>query len=163
MTKFKVGDKVYSTEFGDGDVVPFNVYTVKEVRSYIHEWLLFEGIEYIMYEANYFKKYDELSPDEERVMYKVEDDEVDCSVWEAFPEATKKASETQIGGTHYTEMGLQPFEATYLNFGYMGLKAAVYTKVLKYFRSKNNELEDLKKARHCIDILIEKAEQEKCL
>lgn len=67
---------------------------------------------------------------------------------------------TQIGGNHYLDMKLQPLEATYLNFGYLGLKASVYTKVLKYFRSKDNELEDLQKARHCIDILIEKAAQE---
>lgn len=72
-----------------------------------------------------------------------------------------KATDTQIGGNHYTKMGIQPLEFTYLNYGYMGLKAAIHTKVNKYFRSKENEIEDLKKARHCIDILIEKAELER--
>ncbi len=71
-----------------------------------------------------------------------------------------KASNTQVGGSHYTEMGIQPLEFTYRNYGYAGLKAAVHTKVNKYFRCKKDEVEDLKKARHCIDILIEKAELE---
>jgi len=75
-------------------------------------------------------------------------------------EKSLNASDTQVGGDHYTSMGIQPLEATYLNFGLQGLKASVYTKVLKYFRSKGNELEDLEKARHCIDILIEKVKQE---
>lgn len=70
-----------------------------------------------------------------------------------------KASEQQVGGTHYTDMGIQPFEFTYANYGYIGLKAAVHTKVNKYLgRVKDNEVEQLKKARHCLDILIEKAE-----
>jgi hypothetical protein len=72
-----------------------------------------------------------------------------------------KASETQEGGNHYTDLKIQPLELTYLNFGYEGLKAAIYTKVNKYMlRKKDNELGQLKKARHCLDILIEKAEEE---
>lgn len=70
----------------------------------------------------------------------------------------------QEGGKHYLEMGIQPLEATYRNFGYQGLKAAIYTKVNKYIlRSKDDEIEQLKKARHCLDILIEKAELERDL
>lgn len=71
--------------------------------------------------------------------------------------------ETQVGGSHYTKMGIQPFEACYQNFGLAGLKASIYTKVLKYFRTKGDahkELEDLKKARHSLSVLIEKAEKE---
>jgi hypothetical protein len=72
-----------------------------------------------------------------------------------------KASETQEGGNHYTDLKIQPLELTYLNFGYEGLKAAIYTKINKYMlRKKDNELGQLKKARHCLDILIEKAEEE---
>lgn len=71
------------------------------------------------------------------------------------------ALDRQVAGSHYKELGIQPLEATYLNFGYQGLKAAVYTKVNKYIlRNKDNEVEQLKKARHCLDILIEKAEME---
>lgn len=71
-----------------------------------------------------------------------------------------KAINTQVGGDHYTAMGIQPLDACYQNFGYMGLKASVYTKVLKYFRSKTNEVEDIKKAIHVMQILLEKAEEE---
>lgn len=71
------------------------------------------------------------------------------------------ALDRQVAGSHYKELGIQPLEATYLNFGYQGLKAAVYTKINKYIlRNKDNEVEQLKKARHCLDILIEKAEME---
>ncbi len=86
--------------------------------------------------------------------------------WKVLPlpvedEKHLKASETQIGGDHYTSMGLQPLEATYRIYGYQGLKAAIFTKVMKYInRNKDNEVEQLKKARHCIDLLIEKAELE---
>ncbi len=70
-----------------------------------------------------------------------------------------EASASQVGGTHYTDMGIQPLEYTYANYGYIGLKAAIHTKVNKYLgRIKDDEVEQLKKARHCIDLLIEKAE-----
>jgi len=41
------------------------------------------------------------------------------------------ALESQVGGDHYKNQGVQPFEITYKNFGYEGLQAAVYTKVNK--------------------------------
>ena len=66
---------------------------------------------------------------------------------------------TQIAGSHYTDLKIQPLELTYANFGYAGLKSAIYTKINKYMtRNKDNEVEQLKKARHCLDILIEKAD-----
>ncbi len=66
------------------------------------------------------------------------------------------ALNTQVGGTHYTDLKIQPLELTYQNFGYTGAKAAIYTKVNKYLtRQKDDELEQLKKARHCIDLLIQ--------
>lgn len=68
---------------------------------------------------------------------------------------------SQVGGTHYEDMGIQPFEYTYANYGYFGLQASVHTKVNKYIlRDKGCHLENLKKARHCLDVLIEKAELE---
>lgn len=71
------------------------------------------------------------------------------------------ALDTQVGGDHYKKLGLQPLEHTYLNYGYVGLKASVHTKIDKYLlRNKDNEVEQLKKARHCLDVLIEKAELE---
>lgn len=66
----------------------------------------------------------------------------------------------QVGGDHYKTMGIQPLEHTYANYGYMGLKAAIHTKVDKYLgRNKNNEVEDIEKAIHCLQILLDKAKE----
>ena len=59
---------------------------------------------------------------------------------------------TQVGGNHYKDMEIQPVEFIHKNgIGYME------GNVIKYvsrWRGKNG-LEDLKKARHYIDLLIE--------
>jgi hypothetical protein len=66
------------------------------------------------------------------------------------------ATRMQIGGAHYKDQGIQPMELTYLNFGYTGVKAALYTKVNKYLtRNKANEGEDIQKAIHCLQMLAE--------
>jgi hypothetical protein len=63
------------------------------------------------------------------------------------------ALDKQVGGDHYKTQGIQPLEITYLNYGYEGLSAAVYTKVNKYLtRDKGDHLENLDKAIHCIEI-----------
>ncbi len=57
----------------------------------------------------------------------------------------------QEGGSHYTKRAIQPFEYSMKN----GLDPLQHT-IIKYvtrFRDKNC-IEDLKKARHCIDLLI---------
>ena len=63
-----------------------------------------------------------------------------------------KATDTQIGGNHYTKLAIQPMRYSMEN----GLDALQHT-VIKYvtrFRDKNG-VEDLEKAKHCIDMLIE--------
>lgn len=78
-----------------------------------------------------------------------------CTCNEPLP---AKASSHQVGGNHYTSMGIQPLEYTYANYGYMGMKAAIHTKVNKYLgRVKDDEVQQLEKAKHCIELLIEKA------
>ena len=75
--------------------------------------------------------------------------------------AKSKAFGVQEGGTHYTDMELQPLEATYLRYGLFGLKAAIHTKVDKYTsRKKDDEVGQLKKAHHCLAILVEITELE---
>ncbi len=75
--------------------------------------------------------------------------------------AKSEAFGTQEDGSHYTEMQLQPLEATYLRYGIEGLKAAIHTKVDKYIsRKKDDEVIQLKKAHHCLAILIEITELE---
>lgn len=62
------------------------------------------------------------------------------------------ALETQVGGDHYTKLAIQPMQYSMAN----GLDACQHT-VIKYvtrFRDKNG-IEDLKKAKHVIDMLIE--------
>ena len=59
---------------------------------------------------------------------------------------------TQIGGDHYTKLAIQPIRYSMEN----GLDALQHT-IIKYvtrFRDKNG-IEDLEKAKHCIDMLIE--------
>lgn len=69
-----------------------------------------------------------------------------------------RPTNTQVGGCHYKNLGIQPLEMTYKNFGYAGLKSSIYTKVNKYLlRDKESEVEDIKKAIHCLEILLEKA------
>ena len=67
-------------------------------------------------------------------------------------EVKHKATDTQIGGDHYTKLAIQPMQYSMEN----GLDALQHT-VIKYvtrFRDKNG-IEDLEKAKHCIDMLIE--------
>ncbi len=76
--------------------------------------------------------------------------------------AKSKAFGVQEGGTHYTDQELQPLEATYLRYGLVGLKASIHTKVDKYIsRKKDDEVGQLKKAHHCLAILVEITELEK--
>ncbi len=60
--------------------------------------------------------------------------------------------DTQIGGSHYKKLKIQPMEYSMAN----GLDPCQHT-VIKYvtrFRDKGG-IADLEKAKHCIDLLIE--------
>ena len=66
------------------------------------------------------------------------------------------ALDTQVAGDHYKNQGIQPFEVTFANFGYQGVRAAAYTKVLKYLtREKGIHRENVEKAIHCLQIQLE--------
>ena len=63
-----------------------------------------------------------------------------------------KALETQIGGNHYKDMNIQPLEFIMANN-----LPYCESNIIKYvcrYKSKNG-LQDLLKARHYLDILIE--------
>ena len=65
----------------------------------------------------------------------------------------EKPSKTQVGGNHYNKMKIQPIEFIYENnIPYM--EANVIKYVCRH-KSKNG-LQDLEKAKHYIDLLIEK-------
>lgn len=71
---------------------------------------------------------------------------------QVFPEITASALATQVGGSHYKDMAIQPLEFIHAN----GIPFAEGS-VIKYvsrWRSKNG-IADLEKARHFIDLLIE--------
>lgn len=66
------------------------------------------------------------------------------------------ALDVQVGGDHYKNMAVQPMEFSMLN----GLDPCQHT-IIKYvtrFRQKNG-LEDLVKAKHVLDMLIEFEQQ----
>lgn len=68
----------------------------------------------------------------------------------------QSAFKSQVGGGHYKDMAIQPFEFSMAN----KLDPMQHT-IVKYvtrFRAKNG-VEDLKKARHTLDLLIEWEEQ----
>ena len=67
-----------------------------------------------------------------------------------------KVSETQIGGSHYSEMAIQPIEFIHKNN-----LSFIQGNVIKYvcrYKSKGG-IEDLQKAKHYIDLLIELEEE----
>lgn len=75
-----------------------------------------------------------------------------------IPNSTS-ALDTQEGGNHYKDLAIQPVEFIHANqIPYME------GNVIKYvtrWRSKNG-INDLRKARHYIDLLIELEEKDQC-
>lgn len=65
---------------------------------------------------------------------------------------TEKALNTQIGGGHYKSMAIQPVE--YIHKNNIPYIEGCVIKYISRWRNKNG-IEDLKKARHFIDLLIE--------
>ena len=66
------------------------------------------------------------------------------------------ALDEQYGGQHYKDMAMQPIEFICINkIGFM--EGNIIKYVCRY--SRKNGIEDLKKARHYIDILIELEEK----
>lgn len=66
--------------------------------------------------------------------------------------------ETQIGGDHYKELSIQPIE--YILANKLGFCEGNVVKYITRYKSKNG-LEDLKKAKHYIDMLIENYSERK--
>ena len=62
------------------------------------------------------------------------------------------AKDTQIGGRHYADMAIQPVEFIHRNG--IGFIEGSVIKYVSRWRKKNG-VEDLKKARHFLDLLIE--------
>ena len=71
------------------------------------------------------------------------------------------AMDQQVGGDHYKEKDIQPFDVTYSNFGYEGIRASVCTKINKYLgRTKESHRQDIGKAIHCLQIQLQFLDKE---
>jgi hypothetical protein len=68
-----------------------------------------------------------------------------------------KALKTQIGGNHYSSMAIQPAEFIIEN--QLGFCEGNVIKYVTRYQAKNG-VEDLRKARHYLDMLIEKLEKD---
>ena len=81
----------------------------------------------------------------------VDTDVVNIKDFGAVPDS-KPALATQVGGSHYKDMPIQPAEYCHKN-GIGKLEGDVIAYVSRW--RKKNGIEDLKKARHTIDIILE--------
>jgi len=63
------------------------------------------------------------------------------------------AKATQVGGDHYSKLKIQPMEYSMAN----ELNALQHTaiKYVTRYQDKGTPLQDLAKAKHCIDMMIE--------
>jgi hypothetical protein len=74
-----------------------------------------------------------------------------------FEEEKVAASETQIAGNHYSKLKIQPMEYCLQNDLNYGQSNTI--KYITRYKDKNG-IEDLKKAIHCIELLIEFEEKD---
>jgi hypothetical protein len=66
-------------------------------------------------------------------------------------ESKTAALTTQVGGSHYKDMAIQPVE--YIHKNGIGYFEGCVIKYVSRWRKKNG-VEDLEKARHFLDLLI---------
>ena len=84
----------------------------------------------------------------------------DCSIDDFvvfFREESVSANSTQVGGEHYKVMKIQPWD--FIDANGLGYVEGMVIKYICRYRSKNG-VEDLQKAKHAIDKLIERLQQE---
>ena len=59
----------------------------------------------------------------------------------------------QVGGDHYSKLAIQPVE--YINANHLTYLQGNVIKYVTRYKDKGSALQDLQKARHYIDMLIE--------
>jgi len=69
-----------------------------------------------------------------------------------------KPLDVQVGGSHYKSMTIQPIEFCFKNN--LNICQSNIIKYICRYKTKNG-IEDLKKAKHCIDLLIQLEYEEK--
>lgn len=140
MTDIKIGDAVYDT----------NGKRIGEVRDYnlladeVMWWLDDQNIGFVTSAASFSDVHGTL-----QLVYDISTDELVQPVSDAAPASPL---ETQVGGGHYKKLRIQPMVYSMAN----GLDACQHTaiKYVTRFRDKGG-VEDLKKAQHVIDMLID--------
>lgn len=72
-----------------------------------------------------------------------------------------KMRDEQVGGDHYTRLGPhQPLDIVRYVYGNRGYEIALFNLTLKYvLRAKGDRLEDLRKAKDCLERMIELHEE----
>lgn len=76
----------------------------------------------------------------------------------ALDKLPNKCSKTQVGGNHYTRLAVQPWDAMKAWMTKAQFVGYLRGNVVKYIARDKNGIEDLKKARHYLDKLIEELE-----
>jgi len=66
----------------------------------------------------------------------------------------KSAFDTQVGGDHYKQYEIQPYEFFFKN-KIPHHKAAIIRRILRYDHDTGRGLEDLAKIKHEVDLIIE--------
>jgi len=89
---------------------------------------------------------------EHRETHDMVDDTVPPNVPFLLTEKVIPASEVQVGGRHYADMPVQP--AYFIHANSIPYIEGAVIKYICRWRTKNG-IEDLRKARHYIDLLIE--------
>jgi|TARA_B110000908_G_C10236949_1_gene443905 hypothetical protein len=146
---FKVGDVLEAIDcelpfLRNGDIVEVSYVNPSDDDS-DYDMLQFEDVEGLHW-ASRFKLYEGYTNQEliDRV-------EMAKSI-NGFEEEKVSASETQIAGNHYSKLKIQPMEYCLQNDLNYGQSNAI--KYITRYKDKNG-IEDLKKAIHCIELLIE--------
>jgi len=129
MSDFKVGDKVEIVSNGYGH--PYNIGSIVVISK-------------VMGDSLYAKSH--LDPEEGKGLYFYEHE------LKLITEESKKASEVQYGGSHYKNLKIQPMKYSLENN--LNYAQANTVKYVTRYKDKNG-IEDLKKAIHCIELLIE--------
>tara|TARA_R110000851_G_scaffold280929_1_gene434308 strand:+ start:877 stop:1332 length:456 start_codon:yes stop_codon:yes gene_type:complete len=145
---FKVGDvlEVIDCELPflrNGDIVEVSYVSPSDDDS-DYDMLQFEDVEGLHW-ASRFKLYEGYT---QELIDRVE---MAKSI-NGFEEEKVSASETQVAGNHYSKLKIQPMEYCLQNDLNYGQSNAI--KYITRYKDKNG-IEDLKKAIHCIELLIE--------
>lgn len=80
-------------------------------------------------------------------------------MWVRKPMKNLKASERQVGGSHYKDLPIQPGE--YIRANGLGWYEGNVVKYITRYKQKNG-VEDLHKIKHYIDLILEEIENANC-